>query len=229
VPRYWPASQRDLFLLLLEKQATGVTRTATLCNLVVALWIFQGDYAVPLRQARRALKTWADQTERSGWERSKYSADRLLGRLAPGVRRADLEDVSNMIAHVAWSGTFDPKAMTNKLREVCGAENELEQGGAIHHLSDNYVGQIDAQLHARRHLKQVPDELFRFARTELRATSERYSAIQPHLASDPQFGRFADPLTHESLVSFACARLTLMLGLLLQAGDKPNPAIVQAS
>src|SRR6516165_7928534 len=79
IPRYWSEHQKDLFLLLLRNQAGGARRTETLCNIPVSWWIYRGDPFVPLRQAKRALRTWFAKTRRESWQRSTHSALELIG------------------------------------------------------------------------------------------------------------------------------------------------------
>lgn len=219
IPRYWPTAQRDLLLELLRNQENGVRSVATLCNLPVAWWLYRGDSVVPLRQAKRALTTWLDKASHRSWERSTRSAGDLVSMYLPALRGSERADIVNVVAKIAYSSRFDPKAVEQELRDLAPREapeaTEERTAGLLRALAP-----IEAILHTREHLDDIPDDLYRFARTELNSSAREYVALQPQLAGHPDTGHLATPLTVDQLGNRACAYLAQLLGHLLLAGDK---------
>jgi hypothetical protein len=218
VPRYWPQSQCDLLCVLLDYRKQGA-KIPALCNIPVFLWTYFGDGRVPLRQARRTLQTWVDATDRAAWGQSMRSANRLIAQVAPKLRGEPRAVLAARIANVAYAGRFDEGELDAALREVAGPENELVIDGEIRYASDNPIGQLAAQLYARRHLKEISDDLFRLARQDLQNTLPAGCDLRPGRTriTEPG-GEHAAML--QGMIFHACWRLTWMLGFHLRAADR---------
>jgi hypothetical protein len=219
IPRYWPSAQRDLLLELLRNKANGVRSVATLCNLPVAWWLYRGDRVVPLRQAKRALKTWLDKAGHRSWERSTESAGELVSLFVPALRGSERADVVNVVAKIGYSSRFDLEEFRKQLRKIGVGSTPEETVERVARLLAA-LAPIEAILYTRERLDEIPDDLYRFARTELKSSAREYVELLPHLAVQPDIGHLATPLTVDQLGNRACAYLAQLLGHLLLAGDK---------
>jgi hypothetical protein len=56
---YWPSAQVDVFRAVLRRRRDERGSRRQLCNVPIAYWLLLGEEHVPLRQARRALATFA--------------------------------------------------------------------------------------------------------------------------------------------------------------------------
>jgi hypothetical protein len=174
---------------------------------------------VPLGQAKRALTTWLDKAGHRSWERSTRSAGELVSLFVPALRGSERADIVNIVAKIAYSNQFDPKAFQKELCEAAiGSAPEETEARVARLLAA--LAPIEAILYTRERLDEIPDDLYRFARTELNSSAREYVAVQPYLASRPDIGHLATPLTVDQLGNRACAYLAQLLGHLLLAGDK---------
>jgi hypothetical protein len=231
IPRYWLEPQRDLLLQLLKNRASGTHRTATLCNLPMFWWLYRGDSFVPLRQAKRALKTWLDETRQpywTSWRRSTHSARERVDGFLPDLRGDERDSIVHALANIAYAGRFDADELRAQLRNAAPPTNAVTINGETRYVTDNAIGQIEATLYARDRIDSVPDSLFRFARAELRQWDAEYAANQPQWALDQHLGHLNTPVTADRLANNACFHVAQMLGHLLMAGDLPSTARADA-
>jgi hypothetical protein len=224
IPRYWSDAQLDLLLLLLKNRAGDAHRTATLSNLPVSWWLYRGDTFVPLRQAKRALKTWLGKTEHASWTRSTHSARELVAWFLPNLSGEARDNVVHAIANITYAGRFDADELRTMLRDAAGPENAVMTDGETSYVTDLAIGPIEAIVYTRAHLDGIPDGLYRFARAQHQQSLSEYVATQPQLAANEHIGHLATPVTADALGNRACAHLAQMLGHLLLAADRANPA-----
>ena len=131
-PGTWPPEQLRLWLQLLDTRRQlarqqgmderRVKRIATLANLPVARWLYEGNASgVSLAQARKALTTWKDAHTRGSWtsERAaRQSARELIhlldpdGVARPADRRRAIESLARQMRLHALAAGSDEELQT---------------------------------------------------------------------------------------------------------------------
>jgi hypothetical protein len=208
----WSEHQRGLMLTLLGKQ--GTVRRPVLCNLPVAVWLLYGDALVPLRQARRALATWASQYGTASWGAAQRTARDVLAQLDhPTADPADRQRLLDVVAKAGYSGTVDNAELSDRARRVFDPHRTGLTRGPLGLIdSDHYVKTVTARVHALQRLSELPDAAFRQAQ-------EDYRRIGPAAALDISGSSIsAEALgqpstTLERATNNACLDLLTLLGL----------------
>lgn len=234
-PGTWDERQARLFLELLRVRARQPeVQNAALANLVVWLWLTEGDAYVPTRQVRRALATWADRALRSptsgamATARSVVSrlADRAAGRAARGrlrdvIARAQVRhDVPRAAVISAAAKAFDPS----------GADRPRGPEGAVL-TAKGYTEHTEAMVAGANALREarpegVPDDLLHEARVHYLATRIDYARMRPKFARDSELGHLHEPGTLGDLVNDACRDVVLLVGRMIASADwrrRPPP------
>lgn len=91
-PAVWSNHQAELFFALLDKRRTA-NRVATLCNIPVFVWLGWGETFVPIRQVRRAMRTYSERYKTGSGRAAAFTAKetfRILGVTKPTPRQRDL-------------------------------------------------------------------------------------------------------------------------------------------
>jgi hypothetical protein len=118
----WPAEQAGLLLTILQKRET-VSRI-TLLNIPVATWLIWGDQYTPLRQAKRALATWATATVRVGPEKASRSTKAILEQLDhPDATSADRKQLRDLMQQIAFGRDYDHEELVERIRQVMDPNN----------------------------------------------------------------------------------------------------------
>ena len=224
----WPENQAQLLALLLEKR--GDASRPTLCNIPVVLWLLWGDAYAPLRQVRRALRTWAEGWATVSGGRADRAAQDVLEQFDhPDANPEDRETVRSLAAKAAYTGEFDAAALGLALERLADPNRlGLVRGPLGLGSTDDYVQMVIARIHAVSQLEQAPGEIFEKAR-------EAYRLIGP--LADPRSTRVevagkivslrelgAERASFEEATNRACIDLITLLGFELhQAASSGSP------
>ena len=221
----WPENQLQLLLALLGHRAKGAD-TAALANVVVWLWLWWGDQYVPLRQVRRALRTWAAANETAPWSRAEARArtnERLLRH--PSARRQAKRTFREALATAAFSGYVDTEALQEAsvpLFDPSGADAPRGPAGA-RVTADGFVRLIAARRSAVDRLSSFSDQDYAKARAVYIRSRHEYGRHANRFAADPEIGSLFGPSNLNEVVNHACLDLVSVLGLAAQ------PQVAQAS
>jgi hypothetical protein len=210
----WPPNQRRLFQELAKKRPT-VAQLGPLFNMPVYLWLSWGDDYVPLRQARRALATWAGKVGRPAWRQCMITAKQILAELDhAGAHPADSKALVEAIATVGYTNTLDREALLAAAKRVADPNNV---GSTLwlpgpRMTPDGFVHLVEARTRALADLAHLSDTDFQSARRNFQASWHDYVDWRQH-QSRPRAARlFASPPDAEA-VNNACVNLLTLLGL----------------
>lgn len=221
-PDAFPDSQRQLFLVLLEQRKRRTKQILGLCNVPVFVWLWWGDDYIPLRQVRRALKTWGRACLADSVVGAQRAATQLLrqmnlpryarGRMA--LKLALARVIVEISAgkdpdHVDW-GDVEAKLLrvwsvdgTGKPRGPTGAQTTPHM--IITMLQDRYRTVV--------RLDEFDNFLFEWARWVYRTTSREYHLHSRDYARDPALGHLhRETSTVEHIANHACLDLLSTLG-----------------
>lgn len=215
----WPESQRDLFLLLLSKRGQ-VKRLAGLCPIPVGTWIYWNESWIPLRQVKRALRTWWDAASDAGrLERSHRGARVVVNSLVPNDDRKLKSALRKAVSDGIFAGGFDPERLRPLVEEIV----QVIHGGSygpFANTADELVRGLRAMSEAVARYDELTDAHFEEARARHRLAVLSYVRDFARLRADPEFGSsFEDP-NIEFLMNNACRDLLLELGMLLLTADE---------
>lgn len=213
----WPENQAQLLRLLLDKREEA--KRSTLCNIPVALWLNWGDAYAPLRQIRRALRTWAQGWATVSGGRADQAAREVLEQFDhPDAKPQDREKVSQLVAKAAYTGEFDDGIIAKALACVADPNGTgLVRGPLGLGSTTDYVQMVLARLHAVGQLEQAPSEMFLKARDAYRMIgplahpASTKLEVEGNLISPKELG--AKQATLEEATNRACIDLITLLGL----------------
>lgn len=219
----YSANQRNLFLTLLHHRK-NVRNMSTLAKIPVAIWIYYGPEYVPLRQARRALKTWLGDY-RASHKGAERSGRELLGQLdnpeaAPKARR----HLRRTLAHIAYTGELNMTALEAATSEVfepriSPLRRAVGPPGAFLTV-DTVLTLIQARLTAAQLVKndRVTDAQLQRARRAQVAERAQFDVLQAQLAAQagPALADMFRPVTFEDKVNTCGADLLTVIGLHLR-------------
>lgn len=219
----WPEEQRELFLLLLRhRRDVHKKQLAALANIPVSLWAIWGDNYVPLRQVRKALRTWCGPASAGGrtvGERVARSLTRELRSMGPAVK--DREAFVHEVGRQFYRGKFDREALrvpASKLFDPGGTGQSIGPPSAS--LSpDVYLDILEARYLIVDLLQRDPkdgglsDDEFYTARSWYHTAWQGYAQEQPQLAADPVIGSFYEEPSLSVVINAACENIVLILGL----------------
>lgn len=163
-PGRWPDAQRQLLLALLKQRQT-VHHVIPLCDLVVGTWLYFGDEVVPLRQARRALETWARFYRRGSRRRALKSAREFVGQIAPpSASRKNRQALVEVLATAGFRGRIERGEMVAALDRVLSLRDESPHTGPT---AEVLADVISARFEGANRLDEVSDDVLRTVRSEL--------------------------------------------------------------
>lgn len=208
----WSPNQARLLVEALRAQASGASIGA-LCRGPVWLWLRWGDDYVPLRQVRRALRTWADFVRRPSWTDADRVARNVVALVAaPGVRRGVRRRLRQVIAEQA-SGSFQPGELLAAARDVIDIVPGGTRGPVAAPLSAaRYAELVAIRNQAIERLPLTADEEYEAARVIYRAAGWLYEVDQPRLAKDADLGALFRPREAQVEIGQACVDLITILG-----------------
>lgn len=219
----YSGNQRKLLLVLLNHRK-NVRSMATIAKVPVALWVYYGDDYVPLRQARRAIRTWLGDY-RASRERAEWAAREMLGQLDnPAATPKACKHLRQVLAHIAYTGELDLTVLEDAITEVFEPQisplrRAIGPPGAFL-TADIVITLMQARLTAARIVKngQVSDKQLQLARQVQIAERAAYDVLQPQLsdqAGSALTGLFK-PVTFEEKVNACCVDLLTLIGLQLR-------------
>jgi hypothetical protein len=218
-PGTWSWAQRELFRVLWAQRP--LLTTAELSNFPVYLWMFWGDQHVPLRQVRKAMKTWLSRVQFVSTAAADYAAGEMLRifakqanspahrqLLAEALRgqKPDLDEVRKELSRAAKS---------RAAIRVYGREQEVVVDERV------MMGMLRGRVSAEQQLARFPDSLYEWARFFALFGESAYALDQPVLALDQEHGWLFSPRHHNDFMKSTCATVLTLLGASL--GVKPNP------
>lgn len=216
----WPANQLQLFIAILRHRADLPRKSlASLCNIPVWIWLVWGDAYVPLRQAKRALRTWVGPATGGSKARGEAAAREVVEVLKPlGSTKTDRMRLVDALTkqYLAGHRQFDRDKLRPLLEAVIHPEGGSSAVGPREApiSADIYLDLIEARLWLARNLDHVPNDEWQRAQAEYRFAWLGYNSIQPRLAADPQLGRMFPRGDVNDLANNACSNLMTILGLL---------------
>ncbi len=231
----WAEAQCHLFLTLLDKRREA-KRIGPLCNIPVWLWLFWGDAYVPLRQVRRALRTWGEfqGVPRKGvaWKHGRKAGENFINQIGhPDAAKKDRKALQDAIAGMLYRGEFDRQRLLPLVRRVFDPHDTgKSRGPAGSQFSpEDIVTLIEARYEALHELDKLDDSLFEWARFTYLTGLQEYQRDRPQLAADPDLGKlFTQPDLNEMVLG-SCSHLITLLGSALvfpmsaPAGSLENP------
>lgn len=214
----WPAEQAGLLTTLLNKRREGVGRIALL-NLPVATWLIWGDRYTPLRQARRALATWAKSNLQVGPEKVGRTLRETLKRLDhPDATDPDRRHLRKLLEKVAFGQPYDRAELVERIRRVMdpnrsGLVRGLPEGTTL--TPERYAETVESRLIGSRHAER--DDLNEQAWIEARHVYLTQGPVAPFLDElrRPNSTGILAPNAHarfEYAVNGACSHLVQILG-----------------
>jgi hypothetical protein len=215
----WPETQRDLFLTLLAQRPDAPSRAA-MCAIPVGIWMYWGDEWIPLRQVRRALRTWWDRPGRIGWQRSLEAARLVVDTLAPaGTSRAAKSELRELVAGALENHVFPREAITESVRQLLDARSSDGAWGPYRTPPSEVVDGMWSMAVAIDRYQELTDGMFYEARSRLRPIMMSYAADWPTLSRQPGYGQSYEQPTWEFLINRSPPQLLAGLGLQLLAQE----------
>ena len=186
------------------------------------MWLYFGDNYVPLRQARRALLTWARKNGRAhGWAEAKASARQLLAVLPPETFGKDERTrVIEELAKVLYTGLSQTgQALTLRERLLAAVGTTGTEGDGPLSLAEAQVDVLIARLEVIPRLSELSGAWFHWARLFLVSGLSEYQLGREQIAAHFGPGLTAEPVTLNNMFGRACADLLTVLGMGLTIPD----------
>jgi hypothetical protein len=219
----WPDAQKRLLLGLLKQRRTGARLAATLANWPVWYWLRFGEELVPIRQVRRALKTWGSKYRKASKTATLRSAIPLADQLAhpeasPRIRKAFIDEV----VRGSLRGRLDHERFLRVARLLydphgTGSRRLLD----LRPTPEDVARQIDARLRGIRTLDSLTDDQLRWVRTVYISTRRGYALEQPLTVLDSRIGDFVGPQGLQEEIENACLHVLTIIGLKASSRDRP--------
>jgi hypothetical protein len=216
----WPEDQLQLFLLLLSKRQE-IKRTATLCNIPVALWLINSDRYAPLRQVRRALATWAAAYTTVKHGRAERTSLELLDQVAhPEAEDSDRLEFELLITKAAQTGIIDLAKVESVARKVIDPHRTGISRGPFGMLdTDALVRTLDFRLTGLANV-EARDEIYEQARQLYRRTGATDARVRDFRAAQaaltiPTHGA-TTIATLGDAVNNACLDLITLMGMTIR-------------
>jgi hypothetical protein len=212
----YTANQRMLFRTLLDKRPGNGIRSLT--RIPVGIWMYWGDEHVPLRQARRAFKTWLGDA-RASKQRARWTArDVLLTLDNPAATEQSRRRLVHVLTEAAYTGKPDFELLESAVRAVFEPNSVRVRraiGPALAQLTtESVVEVLRARLTAADLVisGNLPDSAFIDARQAHAISLAGYRALLPTIeVSGAAAGLYATP-TLQSLMDNCCVDLLTVIG-----------------
>jgi hypothetical protein len=232
----FPASQRNLFRLLVQKRPE-VKTIAGMCGVPVAVWLWWGDEYAPTSQVQRALSTWAGQVSKVSWQTVRRHARQATDFIDDlGASRDERQHLIDLLARIAYSGKLpDEGELARAVTEVFDpARSGRAFGSRLATATAGFlVTLIAGRLRGMERIRQRAsfEELER-ARAIYRDTRMQWAKERADLAQDllrPKDATLFKPETLQDLFDGACSELMLIIGLLARAPSNTTSSGQQTS
>jgi hypothetical protein len=219
-PALYPPSQRQLFQTLLLKRSEGSGPRA-LAKIPVAIWVYWGDEWVPLRQVRRAMRTWLGDPRLSK-RQARQTAREILRQFddalaAPAARR----ELLNVLTETGYTGRADFEQLETALRRVFEPGSQTIRKAVGHPeapiMTDSFITALRARLTGASRLEggEITDEEFYFARhvhlvayADYAMHRHSYAALAPEAHPD-----MYEEVTADRALNEACLHLLTTIGM----------------
>lgn len=213
----WPESQRQLFLLLLEKRV-DLRKIAPLCNIPVWLWLWYGDAYAPLRQVRRALASWGKGAGHAPWGRGLEKGRELAAQLAA----PDASDAARAGLARALAGEIaGTKLVTDRLRRT--VEEALPAHGTPGQVSsDQFLHLLEVRMRVLAEVETLDGALWEWARFFYISMKHAFANGLPPYADQQRESGLIVPSSLDAIINNACLDLITIVGLGLDAPDAPH-------
>lgn len=227
----FPASQRNLFRLLVQKRPE-VRTIAGLCAVPVALWAWWGDQYASTSQVQRTLQTWAGQVKKTSWQTARRQARQATDFLDDmGATRDERRDLIDLMARIAYSGRLaDEEDLARAIAEVFDPAGNGRGFGSrqvmatAHSLASLIAGRLRGMERIRQRVSVR--ELER-ARAIYRDSRMQWANMREDLARHPlrpQDAALFRPETLQDLFDGVCSQLVLIIGLLTHGSTETATA-----
>lgn len=222
----YPATQRQLFSILLDKRGTHPS-VAHLSAVPVGIWVYWGEEWIPYRQARRALHTWVERYRQSSHNRSTRNTEAILKQLDhPQATDTARTKLRRLLNQTLTSGRVtNPEDLTSAISAVFDPHHQgriLGVPGA--HVSPTTI--VGAALCRARaldalHTDTITKTQLDTARADLTQSRNDYLRNQPALAlaaTDGPTQALFDTPVWDNWIQESCYDLLLVLGHHLDPG-----------
>jgi hypothetical protein len=211
----WSRNQLELLAVVVRKRQE-VEHIAALCNLPVGVWLYWGEDHVPLRQVRRALKTWSKRAYLSE-PSSKEAARSVLRDIdSPGASPADRKQFVKEISRSLHKGVFNDDTLLPLMWRIYDPAGKgiVRTRGGVEMTPDALLRFLKMRTWVTRTLDEVPDTVFHWARTTNLMTRATYRAHTVALHGEDFFQKTDSAFNPQAMYGDACQDV---MGLLWQA------------
>lgn len=206
---FWPPEQLHLLVELLRRRDQGLV-LATLCNIPVWTWVFWGERYVPLRQVRRALRTYARRYGRGSMRSARIGATQAIASFLGDVSGAKVNRLRDTIALAGVRGRLD-EGLRAEILERFGAL--IADRPDLEGIEDTFVRIVQARMTAIENLDGFSDQEFEQARLVNLQSVSQYRQQQPQLAASASAPGMFDELTEAHILNNACLNILTILGM----------------
>ena len=210
----WSETQFRLYLAELEQIRQGRGR-AELCHLPVRLWLRLGPDRIPVRQIRRALRTYSRFS--TSKRQARITATQLAKVYSGGdVTRRGIKDLSDA------SAPFDPDRFHEAARRLIDPENTGRTLGppGARIGTETHVLVVEAYLTGIAQLDSVDESTFEAVRHLLLQRTQRYTELHPSLVHHREVGDAFATITPQTLLKQPCPYVLMILGRLSREWSK---------
>jgi hypothetical protein len=212
----WAPQQGNLFLAVLQKHKT--VKRPILANIPVGIWLLFSDEYVPLRQVRRAVKTWVNAYGTVSFARAKTGAQQTLLQLHhPDSSDEDREQLRRLLTQAGRTGAVDINELRNATSRVLDPHGSgVVRGPPGLLTTDAYVQIITTRIEGVQSLDTAPDDEYYHARNMYRSTNPTSDQLRAPIEpiSTPLTARKLAPAGSglQAAVNNACLDLITLLG-----------------
>jgi len=218
----WSEEQLQLFLVLLEKRK-DTKRITALYNIPVWLWLYWGDRYASLNQVRRALGNWGKAVLRTWgrattgvWDDAEKAARHFLDQLAyPQKKITGKRKLLRGLTELFYKGRVTQTDLVPIVQQILVASGKAATAGPAAYLfsAENVALQIAAGYEAIRHLDEISNGTFEWARRFININNRGYAREQPQLAKDSELGHLFARFDAEKSLNRACEDLAQAVGV----------------
>ncbi len=230
-PALFPVSQRKLFALLIQKRKE-TRKIPVLARIPLYLWVYWGEDYVPVKQARRVLRTWADDVLKTSLDSARRNAVATVTQLAASDAPADaVRELTTLIERIGYQGFFTREHKLGVLLDIVIDPHRTGASFGPPGLTIDaatYMTALSWQYAAFNYIRnpdvdQVEEEVLTAASTLLRVDIAEYLSMQPQLvaASTPeQRERFQLQADAQQLVDGVGHDLLRAIGTILHGAEE---------
>ena len=202
----WSAEQAEVFLSIYALRTRQDARLLDLANLPVYTWLTGDDAWVPLEQARRALRFWAERVRVMHDREFAPSVGKFLAPYAPDAEVA--EEWTQQTMRLAY-GTASPERVHALSERVFAPPAANTPSGVL--LAAAYPESALDSVEGFANLEALDDD------TLCEAVREKFQLhLRNYERNQRRMGPPLPPLTPESVMTAACIDFITYLGRLIR-------------